>query len=95
MYPLVFIFLNKSVFSKDSATSKIANTNSEFVSITSSEPYLICDLDLTKSGAESKTSRLNDLTLLGNVCKITAYKNRHCSFLSTWMLLKNFATAKM
>ena len=59
----------------DSSTT--TDTDAEYEPSTSSEPHfptkkelddLICDLGLTKSGAELLTSRLNEWNLFGNNC---------------------------
>ena len=74
-------------FSADSSTT--IDTDAEYAPLTSLEPHfptkkelddLICDLGLTKSGAELSTSRLNEWNLLGDNCNSTAYRNRHLEF---------------
>ena len=74
-------------FREDSSTT--TDTDAEYAPSTSSENHfptkkelddLIRDLGFAKSGAQLLTSRLNEWNLLGDDCKITAYRNRHLDF---------------
>ena len=81
-------------FSENSSTTtdtdaENADTDAEYAPSTSSEPHfptkkklddLISDLGFTKFGAELLTSRLNELNLLGDDRKSTAYRNRNLEF---------------
>ena len=83
-------FQVETYLSEDSTTaSENSDIDAEYAPTTSAEPHfptkqelddLICDLGLTKSGAELLTSRLNEWNLLGNDCKSTAYRKRHLEF---------------
>ena len=80
-------FQVETYLSEDSTTaSENSDIDAEYAPTTSAEPHfptkqelddLIGDLDLTKSGAELLTSRLNEWNLLGDDCKSTAYRKRH------------------
>ena len=50
---------------------------------------LIRDLDLTKSGAELLAFRLNELNLLGDNCKSTAYRKRHLKFSANFDVIED------
>ena len=83
-------FQVEAYLSEDSATaSENSDIDAEYAPTTSAEPHfstkqelddLIRDLDLTKSGAELLTSRLNEWNLLGDDCRSTTYRNRRLGF---------------
>ena len=83
-------FQVETYLSEDSATaSENSDIEAEYAPTTSAEPHFpmkqelddsICDLGLTKSGAELLTSRLNEWNLLGDDCKSIAYRKRHLEF---------------